>query len=121
MNFLKRQHSSLVVLVGSVGGSARCVRRLLLAALRLGWAGLVVANDCHVTPRGTGDGSSWNSPTHLQDALDDPACSNLWLAAGTYRRYDGYRFSGGNPGKLIGGGWVKLRDFPALWVRQNDP
>src|SRR5690625_2246504 len=121
MNVLKGQHSGLELLVGPVGGSARCVRLLLLAALMLGWSGLVVANDCHVTPTGTGDGSSWNSPTHLQDALDDPACSNLWLAAGTYRRYDGYRFSGGNPGKLIGGGWVKLRDFPALWVRQNDP
>src|SRR5690625_7740920 len=86
----------------------------------LGWAGLVVANDCHVTPRGTGDGSSWNSPTHLQDALDDPACSNLWLAAGTYRRYDGYRSSGRHPGGVVGGGRGALRDGPAPSVRAED-
>jgi hypothetical protein len=44
------------------------------------------ANVCRVTTSGANvhDGSTWSVPMDLQTALGTPACTEIWIAAGTY-------------------------------------
>jgi predicted outer membrane repeat protein len=47
------------------------------------------ANECYVwedATSGTNTGTSWtNAYTSLQSALDNPSCTEIWVAAGTYK------------------------------------
>jgi predicted outer membrane repeat protein len=49
--------------------------------------GCACANTCRVTTSGSAanDGSTWPVPMDLQTALGNPACTEVWVAAGAYK------------------------------------
>ena len=58
-----------------------CLSPLML----LGLAGTAQATVCHVTPDGSGNGSSWATAMSLQTALADTSCTEIWVRKGVYK------------------------------------
>lgn len=55
-----------------------------LILLLLACAAPTLAATCRVTPTGSGDGSDWLQAASLQGALADAACTEIWVAQGSY-------------------------------------
>lgn len=64
---------------------------LSILLLILADTGYAEAAICRVTTDGTAanSGASWGSPMALQTALDDVACTEIWMAGGFYRHQPG--------------------------------
>ena len=68
----------------SCAPASRAAGFLLLAGLALGSSAHAAV--CRVTSTGNAGGSgTWASPMALQSALAQAACSEIWVAAGTYK------------------------------------
>ena len=64
---------------------ARMPAHLLLCAVSVWMSSAWAAGPvCRVTVSGSGDGSSWSQAMALQTALGTAACTELWVARGTY-------------------------------------
>ena len=55
-----------------------------LILLLLACTAPTLAATCRVTPTGSGDGSDWLQAASLQGALADAACTEIWVAQGSY-------------------------------------
>lgn len=79
----------------------------LLLPCSLVAAGTASAATCRVSPTGSGNGSSWGQAANLQSALNNSACTEVWVKQGTYKpgsaRSDAFRV---NPGVKVYGGFA---------------
>lgn len=57
----------------------------LLISCSLLAAGTVSAATCRVSPSGSGNGSSWGQAASLQGALNNSACTEVWVKKGIYK------------------------------------
>lgn len=66
--------------------SRRSALRKSLVFCTLAYVGIAQADVCRVTTGATpfGNGSSWDSPMLLQEALAATACTEIWVAGGVY-------------------------------------
>lgn len=96
--------------------STRTANRTCIPEHRLLWllvpcsllvAGAAGAATCRVSTSGSGNGSSWAQAASLQNALNNNACSEVWVKQGTYKpgsaRTDAFLV---NPGVKVYGGFA---------------
>lgn len=79
----------------------------LLVPCSLLAAGTAGAATCRASPIGSGNGSSWGQASSLQNALNNSACSEVWVKTGVYKpgaaRTDSFVI---NPGVKVYGGFA---------------